>query len=81
MKVKNIILLLLGFSSFVAAQEIKSEFNKEIKIQKKLSYLLDIPQNPKTKLPLIVFLHGSGERGNDLEKVKLNGHFKNLKGF
>ena len=73
MKLKNIILLLLGFSSFVAAQEIKSEFNKEIKIQKKLSYLLDIPQNPKTKLPLIVFLHGSGERGNDLEKVKLNG--------
>ena len=73
LKLKYLPLLLLGFSTFSNAQEIKSEFNKEVKIQKKLSYLLDIPQNPKTKLPLIVFLHGSGERGNDLEKVKLNG--------
>ncbi|WP_313099537.1 prolyl oligopeptidase family serine peptidase [Epilithonimonas sp.] len=75
MKLKNIILLLLGFSSFVAAQEIKSEFNKEVKIQKKLSYILDIPKDVKTKIPLIVFLHGSGERGNDLEMVKAHSPF------
>ena len=49
LKLKYLPLLLLGFSTFSNAQEIKSEFNKEVKIQKKLSYLLDIPQNPKTK--------------------------------
>ena len=27
----------------------------------------------KESLPMIVFLHGAGERGNDLEKVKLHG--------
>lgn len=80
MKLKNIILLLLGFSSFATAQEIKAEFNKEVKIQKNLSYILDIPKEVKTKIPLIVFLHGSGERGSDLEMVKAHSPFtyKNL---
>ena len=27
----------------------------------------------KEKLPMIVFLHGAGERGNDLELIKING--------
>jgi len=75
MKLKNIILLLLGFSSLATAQEIKAEFNKEVKIQKNLSYILDIPKDIKTKIPLIVFLHGSGERGNDLEIVKAHSPF------
>ncbi|WDF48260.1 prolyl oligopeptidase family serine peptidase [Chryseobacterium sp. KACC 21268] len=75
MKLKNIAFLLLVFSSFAKAQEIKSEFNKEVKIQKKLSYILDIPQNTKNKIPLIVFLHGSGERGNNLEIVKNHSPF------
>lgn len=75
LKLKYLPLLLLGFSAFSPAQEIKSEFNKEVKIQKKLSYILDIPQNSKTKLPLIVFLHGSGERGDNLEIVKAHSPF------
>ncbi|MFC4165664.1 prolyl oligopeptidase family serine peptidase [Epilithonimonas zeae] len=75
MKLKNIILFLLGFSSLATAQEIKAEFNKEVKIQKKLSYILDIPKDVKNKIPLIVFLHGSGERGNDLEIVKAHSPF------
>jgi len=74
MKLK-IILLLLGFSSFAMAQEIKAEFNKEVKIQKNLSYILDIPKEAKNKIPLIVFLHGSGERGSDLEIVKAHSPF------
>jgi len=75
MKLNNIILLLLTFSSFATAQEIKAEFNKEVKIQKNLAYILDIPKDVKTKIPLIVFLHGSGERGNDLEIVKAHSPF------
>ena len=50
MKLRHIILLLIGFSSFATAQEIRSEFNKEVKLQKKLSYILDIPQDIKTKI-------------------------------
>lgn len=75
LKVKFIPFLMLAFCS-MQAQEIKAEFNKEIRETKKLGYVLDYPQNAKGKVPLIVFLHGAGERGNDLEKVKLNGVFK-----
>ena len=62
------------------AQEIKTEFNKEIKSSHKISYVLDYPQNSKGKVPLIVFLHGSGERGTNLEMVKAHSPFtyKNL---
>ena len=52
---------------------------KHEKIEKKqidtseLGYILTSPDNIKAgeKLPLIVFLHGAGERGNDLEKLKV----------
>lgn len=40
-----------------------------------LDYLISLPQGyeGKEKWPLILFLHGSGERGSDLEKVKVHG--------
>ena len=42
-----------------------------------LDYLLTLPQgydeNPETRYPLVLFLHGWGERGDDLEKVKTHG--------
>lgn len=42
-----------------------------------INYLLYLPDNfdskPDEQWPLLVFLHGSGERGNDLEKVKVHG--------
>jgi predicted peptidase len=47
-------------------------------IQKQVSlpYLLYLPtdyQSSAENLPLVVFLHGMGERGTDLEKIKCNG--------
>lgn len=40
-------------------------------------YLLYLPENynqtSETLWPLVVFLHGSGERGDDVNKVKVNG--------
>lgn len=40
-------------------------------------YLLYLPenynQNQETLWPLVVFLHGSGERGDDVNRVKVNG--------
>ncbi|WP_265130244.1 carboxylesterase family protein [Chryseobacterium oranimense] len=79
-KLKHLPLLLLPFSLQVNAQEIKAELNKEIKRAEKVSYILDYPQKAKGNVPLIVFLHGSGERGNNLDAVKVHSPFtyKNL---
>ncbi|MCA9247710.1 MAG: prolyl oligopeptidase family serine peptidase [Planctomycetales bacterium] len=40
-----------------------------------LNYLLALPKNYESneKWPLLLFLHGSGERGDDLDKVKIHG--------
>jgi len=54
-------------------------FKFEARIIKKvrLNYLLFLPQNynlaPQQKWPLILFLHGAGERGDDLELVRKHG--------
>jgi predicted peptidase len=51
-------------------------FEKEITVKVKLKYLLFLPEGyEKTdkSWPLVLFLHGSGESGNDLPKVKLHG--------
>lgn len=38
------------------------------------NYLLSLPDvTTEERLPLIVFLHGSGERGDDLERLKRHG--------
>lgn len=57
----------------------QSVFRMEKEISKKvrLSYLLHIPneygKGPDGKWPLILFLHGAGERGDNIEKVKIHG--------
>lgn len=40
-----------------------------------IQYLLYIPKNydSKDEWPLMLFLHGAGERGNDIEKLKVHG--------
>ena len=79
-KLKYVPLFLLGLFFSVNAQEIKAELKKEIKKEQKISYILDYPENAKGKVPLMVFLHGSGERGDNLEMVKAHSPFtyKNL---
>ena len=76
LNLKLLPVLFFGLTTLTTAQEIRTELNKEIKRQEKISYILDYPQNAKGNVPLIVFLHGSGERGNDLQKVKAHGPFK-----
>lgn len=71
--VKYLSLVLMGFSVSGNAQEIKAQFNQEVKEVKKLSYLLDFPEKAKGKVPLMIFLHGSGERGSNIDAVKVNG--------
>src|SRR5579862_4399137 len=53
------------------------EFSKQITKTISSKYLLYTPtdygKDPAKKWPLILFLHGSGESGDDLEKVKTHG--------
>lgn len=53
------------------------KLEKEIKLTLKADYLLFLPadygQDPARKWPVIVFLHGAGERGSDLDRVKVHG--------
>jgi|GEM_PF-4044495 len=70
-------LLFAFFALFIipfSAQEFRNEFKKVIKEEVKLNYILDIPEGEEN-YPLILFLHGAGERGTDLEKVKAHSPF------
>lgn len=53
------------------------EMKREIKKTIMLKYLLFLPEDYNAEngksWPLILFLHGAGERGEELEKVKVNG--------
>lgn len=52
-------------------------FEKPVTITLGMRFLLYLPKGydrqDGRKWPLIVFLHGSGERGDDIEKVKVHG--------
>lgn len=60
------------------AQTLKRKITETVR----LNYLLYLPQsyNPKarTRWPLILFLHGAGERGTNLAQVKVHGPPKRL---
>lgn len=79
---KNLIItfiaIMLFSSTSFSQQERQSanNFEKEIKVTLSANYLLYLPNNYNENeelFPLVLFLHGSGERGNDLEKVKVHG--------
>lgn len=59
---------------FKYKQEFKV-FEPSIRKDLKMNYLLAVPEDLKEdeKLPLIVFLHGAGERGQDPQKIKVHG--------
>lgn len=58
--------------------------NKTITRVVKLNYLLYLPKeygkDPAQKWPLMLFLHGAGESGSELEKVKVHGPPKLIAG-
>jgi predicted peptidase len=62
-------------SAAASAQEAKS-FEGKITITAKLDYLLSLPTDygkSRKSWPLVLFLHGAGESGSDLAKVKVHG--------
>ena len=67
-------LLLLPFVAFVAPTE--SQGSLEWEKGKTIPYLQYLPEGyeeTKDPQPLVIFLHGAGERGTDLEKIKKHG--------
>lgn len=58
-------------------KQISMQFQKEIRKTVSAAYLLYLPKDyerdVKKKWPLMLFLHGSGERGKDIEMVKRHG--------
>jgi len=58
-----------------AGEQAAEHFEKQVPV--KLDYLLYLPadygKDQGKKWPLIFFLHGSGERGSDVNKVKIHG--------
>jgi len=65
----------LGF----AQTEITGTIKTVVVVKNELGYVLHRPANLKEKKPLIVFISGDGEKGTDLEKVKIHGPLKYLK--
>ncbi|MCJ7806088.1 MAG: phospholipase, partial [Clostridia bacterium] len=52
------------------------KFEKKITTTVSCNYLLFLPEDygkKRQSWPLMVFLHGAGERGSDLNKVKVHG--------
>jgi predicted peptidase len=64
------------FSQDDSLLQTSHNLNKEITLNVRINYLLYLPSNyddNNKKWPLVLFLHGAGERGNDLTLVKRNG--------
>ncbi|TCN59672.1 phospholipase [Flavobacterium circumlabens] len=73
-------LLVVLFSTIGFAQtETTGKFKTVVVTNYELGYALHKPASTKDKKPLIVFISGDGEKGTDIEKVKINGPFKYLK--
>lgn len=79
MKYKILVVTLLYAFLSHAQKEVSGKIQVEIVQKKELGYALHIPADSKGKKPLIVFLHGSGEKGTNIELVKVHGPFKYLK--
>lgn len=73
--------LLLTFSALSVtvspADQTAASFSKEVRKSVGLRFLVSLPdgyeEDEQKTWPLVVFLHGAGERGEDLEKVKIHG--------
>ena len=70
---KIYILILLFIANLNFAQQITGEFKEKVEVEFEMNYLLRLPENSSEKFPLMVFLHGAGERGTDINKVIANG--------
>jgi predicted peptidase len=75
--VKTIAFLLAAASFALADTQTPASYSGDFVIKVNYRYLLSKPEgyetDAKKKWPLVIFLHGAGERGNDLEQIKKHG--------
>lgn len=77
--VLSLLLFVSGFNNAQTETTMKRQIEKRIQAtytaEINLNYLLYLPKDydSKDKWPLMIFLHGAGERGSNLELVKKNG--------
>jgi|SaaInlStandDraft_1057018.scaffolds.fasta_scaffold20893_2 predicted peptidase len=74
----SFLVFVLALSSTMITQagdqmQTSKKLNRSLEIE--LDYLLSLPENYESKdeWPLILFLHGAGERGDNLDRVKIHG--------
>ena len=75
---KSLLIFLISIPFIGVSQDIQGNFSVETQTQYSYGFLLHKPKNTEEKKPLIIFLHGDGEKGTDIEKVKIHGPFKYL---
>ena len=76
----------VGFTSLAQTTQVQvgqhpRSFQKDIVKTVSADYLLYLPEKygaTQDAWPLILFLHGAGERGNDLSKVEMTDHPSSL---
>lgn len=78
MKTRLFTVVFLIISVYMSAQELYGEYDKKVYVSTQgdsLNYRLLRPEveNPQRKYPLVLFLHGAGERGIDNQKQLING--------
>lgn len=74
----SLVIVMLASSTTFSQPEkqIVNKFEKEITLTLSANYLLYLPKDYKDSdknFPFVLFLHGAGERGTDIEKVKVHG--------
>ena len=73
---KILLITLLIVSMFTPSMGQARQKKMKTTFKEEINYLMFLPKDYVKKgksSPMILFLHGSGERGNDLEKVKAWG--------
>ena len=73
--------LLTAIAAAAAADEVAVELDGAGPDGQVLRYLARLPDNAAEPWPLLVFLHGRGEIGGDLDRVKVHGPVKAAPGI
>lgn len=82
MKKYLFLLFIVSCYSSSFSQVTEHTFDEKVEMPVKLDYVLYTPdayKDSKEDFPLIVFLHGAGERGTDLSKVSVHGPLQYIK--
>lgn len=72
---------LVSLAAAMSSPQVAKSMTRKVTKTVTLNYLLALPDGyakSKEKFPLVLFLHGAGERGVDLEKVKIHGPTKEV---